>query len=314
MTRVHPEQLTKDWQSVLRFVTGGAVSKEIEQQALSAISRDMDREERLEAKRRDAWARISAQARAIRRDAGARDARVAKVQAPLRAALKKWREHELVVPVAVRDEASLSVGSLSATIPPPYDFLWTNSKSGGPADVHDEARKTDGYLSSNVSCPENGDASWGRAWSAVGIFFKPPIDGSVVFSSTIPSIISYWYTAASNADAESAGKIGLRVYRFVKGKQNPPDTYLIQHSVYLWQDSTSAGLFEVEGDGPYSDAYSPPQTSLALQFAASKDASYNLWVYFKTAASADGGDLTSDSAAQAEMNGFVSSMQWKLSL
>src|SRR5215472_3500862 len=107
MTRVRTKQLTNDWPSVLRFLTGEAVSSEIEREAISAFSRDVDREERREAEKRAEWARISAESRAIRRAAPAADDRVAKAQGPLRAALKKWREHKPVVPVVVGEEASL---------------------------------------------------------------------------------------------------------------------------------------------------------------------------------------------------------------
>jgi hypothetical protein len=311
MARVHPGQLTNDWPSVLHFLTGEALSSDIEHKAIAAISRDMEHEDRREREKRAEWARISKESRAIRRKAPDGDDRVAKVQAPLRAALKKWGEHKLVVPEVEREEASLSAGSISATIVPPYDFPWTSQKQDGPADLHTEARKTDGYLYSDVNCPEDGDASDGRAWSAVGAFFKPAFTGVVQFSAAFPSIISYWYTGVSNADAQTAGKVGLRVYQFVNGKQNPPDSYLKQHSILLWDVKSTADLFAIGGDGPNSDAYSP---SLTLQFNASKDAYYNLWVYMKTGASADGGGTFYDSSARAEMNGFVPSMQWKLSL
>lgn len=310
MARVRLGQLTNDWPSVLRFLTREAISSEIEREAIAAISRDIDKEESREAEKRREWARISAESRAIRREALAGDDRVAKVQAPLRAALEKWRDHKPVVPTVEPEEASLFVGSLGATIVPPYDFWWTSEKLDGPADLSTEARKTDGYLFSNAHCPSGGDASYGRAWSAVGVFFKPVIDGVVQLSST-PSIVSYWYTGVANADAHSAGKVGLRVYRFVNGKQNPPDSYLIQHSAILWDVASHADLLAVGGDGPNSDGFSP---HLTLEFNVSKDAAYNLWVYFKTGASADGGGLTYSSWARAEMNGPVPSITWRLSL
>ena len=211
MSKVRPGQLTNDWPSVLHFLTGEALSSDIEHKAITAISRDIDREERLEAEKRAEWARITAESKAVRRATAEGDDRVAKVQKPLRDALKKWHQHKRVVPAVEREEASLSAGSVNATLVPPYDFLWTNEKYGGPAELHTEARKTDGYLYSDVSAPEDGDASWGRSWSAVGVFFKPAFDGVVQFSSALPSIISYWYTGVSNADAATAGKVGLRV-------------------------------------------------------------------------------------------------------
>jgi hypothetical protein len=310
MARLHPDQLTNDWTSVLHFLTGDALSSEIEHNAIAAISRDMDHEDRRERETRAEWARISKESRAIRRKPPDGDDRVANVQAPLRAALKQWGKHKLVVPDIEREEASLSAGSISATIVPPYDFPWKNQKQDGPADLHTDARKTDGYLYSDVNCPEDGDASDGRAWSAVGVYFKPAFSGIAQFSATLPSIVSYWYTGASDAEAHSAGKVGLRVYQWVNGKQNPPDSYLRQHSISLWDVKTDADLFDIEGEGPHSDVYSP---SLTLQFNASKDAYYNVWVYMKTGASADGGGTFYDSSARAEMNGFVPSIQWKLS-
>jgi hypothetical protein len=205
-------QLTNDWPSVLRFLTGEAVSSEMQREAISAISRDIDEEERREAEKRIEWARISAEARAIRRGAPVADDRVAKVQGPLRAALKKWRDHKTDVPVAEREEASLSIGSMSATIVPPYEFSWRSEKSDGSADVSTEAQKDLGYLFSSVRTADNGDASAGKAWSAVGIFYKPPADGTLRFSSTPSNILSYFYTAVSNADAHTAGKVGLIVH------------------------------------------------------------------------------------------------------
>jgi hypothetical protein len=109
--------------------------------------------------------------------------------------------------------------------------------------------------------------------------------------------------------AAESDKVLLRVYRFVNGKQNPPDSFLIQHSIILWDVASQADLFGVGGDGPNSEGFSP---ALSLSFSVSKDAYYNLWVYFKTGASAEGGGLTYASGAMAEMNGYVTSMRWTL--
>jgi hypothetical protein len=316
MERLRPEQLSKDW--VVQFLTGESVPSDIERDAIAAFSRDADWEDRREAEIQAEWNRISAESRAVRR--AVTDDRIAKVQAPLRAAIKKWHEHKLVVPVVEPEEASLSIGSLSATRVPPYEFSWTAAKEDGPANVDPQVNKKTGSLLSDVSAPsvqidwsKPWDASWGRAWSAVGIFFQPKFDGVLKVSSTPPSVSIYWYTAASNAQARSAAKAGIRVYRFVSGtrKQDPADRFLTQNSNPLWDDRIDADLFQTSGDGPVSDEISPALT--CGPFSVSKEFFYNLWVYFKTAASSDGADLLSASSAQAAMSGVVTSIKWTLS-
>jgi hypothetical protein len=237
------------------------------------------------------------------------DDRIARIQAPLREALANWRQYKPITPVGQHEEASLAAGSISATVTPPYDFEWVQQKGDGPVEVKGVAQKQNGVLSCDVHCPYGGDASDGKAWAAVGVYFKPAFDGVVTLTMTTMAILSYWYTVVANADAHTAAKVGLRVYQFVNGKLNPQG-YIKQHSTILWDVPSHADPFESGGEGPHSEAYTAP---ISLQFNASREASYNLWVYFKTGASADGGATLNLGEARAEINSIVTSISWTLS-
>jgi hypothetical protein len=207
------------------------------------------------------------------------------------------------------EEPSLVIGSLEATVVPPYDFTWTYENSSGPVQITTQARRSDGFVFCDVKCPEDGNESNGVGRSALGIFFQPILDGKVRFSAT-PSLIFFWYTLCFLADARSRGAVGLQVYRFkLDGTLDPSanngpfdvhDYFATVDSEQWFSDSCQ--------EEPHSGNLSPAMT---IEFAVSRNRFYNLWADTRVNANADGGGLFYDSAARAEMNGMVPKMTWK---
>jgi hypothetical protein len=306
MARILLSQLTNDWPSVVRSLTGEGVTRGMEEAAIAAITRDMEREDLEDADLRADAKRTSRESWAIARELLGKNERVADIARLIRPAIKKWDAWEPPIRGVEREEASVAVGSLTATLVPPYAYSAVVPWNDGPAVIHTEARKSDGYLYTDVGRPDNDDAWDGKAAVFVGVPFKPAFDGQARLGTTVPSIISFWYTSVAFADAWTAGKIGVSVYRFINGQQDPPNASYAHNSLQLWTGTSQGGL---GGVGPHSEVYSP---SVAVDFNASRDHDYALWAYFKAGAGAGGGGLLFDSGARAEMNAFVPHLKWKL--
>jgi hypothetical protein len=303
MAKLNVSELTDvDWPAAMRFLTGEELPTEMAAGAVEAIERDADREEREEADRRRDWVRAKHESRAALREVLAQNDQLARAKERIGPLLKKWREYEPPERQIEREEATLSLGSATAKVVPPYQLNWGKEAGGGPVQMHTEQRKSDGWMIADVACPEDGDGSWGVGFSGLGIIFKPIFGGNLVFTATL-SPIYFWYTGCTFADARSYGWYGLRVYRFrLDGTQDPPDTWYQKTTVQIWSDESWWS-----GEGP-NEGIAPQ--AFGLNFGVSKDYYYALWAYYRVKASADGGGVFYDSAARAEMNGVVPSLTW----
>jgi hypothetical protein len=301
-----------DWSSALRFLTHEEVPKEVEARAVAAIRSDTERWEREEAEKAREWRRLTKPSRDLLREGrrgGIPDDRLAEAKKVVGRAVEQSPGFDPFELTVEPEEPSLVIGSMEATIVPPYDFTWTYQNASGPVHVTTQARKSDGFVFCDVKCPQGGNDSNGVARSALGIFFQPVVDGKVRFSAT-PSLIFFWYTHCILADARSRGAVGLQVYRFkFDGTLDPsPNNGPFDvHDYFASVDSEQWYNTSCQ-EGTHSGSLSPPMT---IEFAVSKNRFYNLWVYARTNADADGGDFFYDSAARAEMNGIVPKMTWK---
>jgi hypothetical protein len=309
-----------DWPSALRFLTREDVPKSVEEKAIAAIQADTDRRERRDAERVQEWRRLTERSRNVLR--GSRRTGLSKDQLTeattvVRETRKKYPGFEPFEPSVEKEEPSITIGSLEATVVPPYDFSWTYELPSGPVKIGTTARKSDGYLFCDVQCPDPSeldniafDESNGVARAALGIFFQPVVNGKVKFGAHPGPLIYFWYTDCILCDVKSRGAVGLQVYRFkLDGTLDPSPSNSPVEPAHDYFATTDTELwYSDSSDGSHDGAVSP---WMAIEFDVSKNRFYNLWVYTRVNAHSDGANWDYAGAARAEMNGFLPKMKWK---
>jgi hypothetical protein len=296
----------RDQISALRLLSPQEPPRALERNAIALLRKDVEKEEQEEAERERELDQLTTRLRAPLLDVLGQDKRVAQGKKDLLAFYRKRKNFKpATATTAVREESSISSGSIVLTVTPPYDFQLHDVWQKGPVTiVNSDAKKSVGFMMSDVKC-DGEDEAGGVARSYLGIAFKPLVKGLLTFSCTPSPLIGYWGTWAYFATARSRGSVGLKAYQFKLDGTPDPSGVIAKTDVLWWYDDS----WWPPGAGDNNVAW---HQTLSLLLNVDPNHFYNFWVYFRASAKASGQGLTYWSASRAEMNGTIPSMSLSL--
>lgn len=210
-------------------------------------------------------------------------------------------KQRLTLARAVKEKQRIFVGSVGATVSPPYNYEWTwNATSGSPS-LSVSANRATGQMSFSIW--NNGNDASGSARAALGIYFRPMVENGILRLSSSPAFNYRWHTICAFASAHSDGFIGLYVgrYNLSGGFDGAPVNQIIS----LWNDDS---WWSGAGSNTGSNSGFP----LFAQFNVDSSHWYALWVWCGGRASGAGWGVFSGSGAASNLNVTVPSMTWEL--
>ncbi|HYU01717.1 MAG TPA: hypothetical protein VEK85_15155 [Gemmatimonadales bacterium] len=231
-----------------------------------------------------------------------KEARVRAAVQALRQLDRRLGVRKLAAPRLVREEERVSLGSISATRTPPYDYPWTWSAGSGAPAISVAANRNTGQMSFSI-WNASKDAS-GSAAAALGIYFRPVVTNGILRLSSSPAFNYSWWTYCVFASAHSDGFIGLYVgrYTLAGGFDGAP----VDQRISLWSDDSWWS-----GAGSHSGSSSG--YPLFAQLNVDSSHWYALWVWCGGRASGAGwGGLFSGSGAGSNLSVTVPSIFWEL--
>lgn len=218
----------------------------------------------------------------------------------LRDLADRLKQQRLEHPRGQTTDQRIFTKSIAATRTPPFDWPWTWNATSGAGAAAVAADNNAGTMSS-YEYHNNGGSGWGAA--ALGIYFRPPVQGIGLLNITANPAFSYlWWSYNVFDSSHSDGWLGLYV-----GAYNPDGTEYavpVDQQIMLWNESHD---FLDSADGNGSNSGYP----LNAWIFVNQESFYEIWVWCGGSASGDGDHTFWGSFAGSSLSLSVPFIHWE---
>ncbi|MBC7911943.1 MAG: hypothetical protein H7Y30_15655 [Pyrinomonadaceae bacterium] len=269
--------------------------------AQTKSSKQWEREFREQEAREREIAKQYAPLNAALRDTLGKDERVAETVRGLRSLAKRHSGEKLPEPKVEPVEPREFLGSIGATVVPPFPAQYPWKATKGDPYVYTLPNGAAGTLQFNLGSNPDYYSS-ASAFVEIGFHLRPVTNGTLKLTSG-PSFNYSWSTYCAFAPAHSDGWIGLRVDRYnltsgaLEGTPIAQKNYLWNHD-YYWYGAVDSG--------------SNSNYRLAAQLTVDTNHIYGIWVWCGGRIAAEGYHTVYTSSANSTMKVAVPFITWEL--
>jgi hypothetical protein len=215
------------------------------------------------------------------------------------------RDRKLHQPYRAKAREGVSIGSIAATVVPPYDYQWTWSAVAGNPDENDEtADRDNGDMALHIWTDFSDNSSSVSARTALGTYFYPPASNGTLQVWSSPSYTDDWGTYCVLDGAAADAWMGLYIESY--DLAGAATGTVVDQQPLLWSDSSWwSGTGSEEGSNSGYGLYAPP-------IQVDQDHQYIIWVWMGGDISAQGWGTFSGSGAGDDLSAHVPSITWEL--